>query len=83
MATYPIIPILPEGATGMFQMEHIPRKCKVCNDNYILAVLASDLERWYTTREPVQDVFHYATAEQREMLISGIHSACFDSIFAE
>lgn len=33
--------------------------------------------------DKVQNIFHYLTAAQREMLISGTHGPCWDDLFAD
>ena len=41
-----------------------------------------DLDRWLAG-EYAQTVFHYLSAEEREMLISGVHPECWKMIFLE
>lgn len=55
--------------------------CRECGDCITMEVNKSDLDRWISGNALVQDAFPYLTADQREILISGICGKCFDKMF--
>lgn len=56
------------------------RPCIRCNETSTITVDADAHRRW-TSGELIQDAFPDMTADNRELLISGIHPACWDSMF--
>ena len=56
--------------------------CRIC-DEYELWVLDSvDVQRWQNG-ELIQDVFPKMSIDDREILITGTHAACWDKLFPE
>lgn len=57
---------------------------KVCRECCKTVKMSVDPEgvRQYNEGEKVQDAFPYLTADEREILISGICGECFDKMFA-
>lgn len=56
------------------------KPCLVCGKEGYVDVYYEDVTR-YINGAKVQDAFPYLPAEQREMIISGTHPACFNEIF--
>jgi hypothetical protein len=57
------------------------RKCVVCNIAGEVEVTEAELEAYQSKPGHIQDVLPRLTDAEREMLISGTHSACFDYLF--
>lgn len=56
------------------------KTCRICN-KYELWVLDSvDVQRWQNG-ELIQDVFPKMSIDEREILITGTHGACWDKLF--
>lgn len=55
--------------------------CKLCGKVVVLQVNEEDLDEYFNTprneRRLVQDIFHYLTPEERELLISNTCDDCF------
>lgn len=66
----------------MTQMITIIRTCLSCNKDFELKVKETDLIR-VRNGEYIQDVMSYLSADERELLISGICGKCFDDMFAD
>jgi hypothetical protein len=60
----------------------IERVCRVCGKTSTLEVDADKYERW-RTGELAQKVFPEMSADEREVLISGTHPACWDRLFSK
>lgn len=58
------------------------RRCIKCNESGTVKVLRRDFERWQAG-EMIQVAFPEMPPGQREQLISGAHSECFDEMFKE
>jgi len=56
--------------------------CPVCGLRSEMTIPAGSLARW-RAGEYVQDVFPDMHADDRELLVSGTHPACWDSLFGE
>lgn len=54
--------------------------CRDCGKEFSLAIDPADYFDW-THGKLAQRAFPYLTADERELLISGICGACFDKIF--
>ena len=55
-------------------------RCRTCGDTHILMVNAQDKKRWMEG-ELIQDAMPYLSADEREVLISGVCGTCFDKMF--
>lgn len=55
--------------------------CPHCQERSSLIVHAEDLNRWELGTS-AQEVWPHWSAEQRELLITGMHAACWDEVFA-
>lgn len=58
------------------------RPCTVCGSTTALTLDRDKFERWQQG-ELIQNVWPEKTADEREMLITGIHPVCWDNIFGE
>lgn len=55
----------------------LEKTCLFCNQTHRITVNTKDYKAW-KEGALIQDVFHYLTANDREILISGICGTCFD-----
>lgn len=55
--------------------------CFVCRQQTVLRLLKDDLAKYQRGAHP-QDAFPYLDANGREMVFTGIHASCWDSMFA-
>lgn len=60
----------------------IQKICVKCDTEVLISVGYHDYEAWQNG-EFIQDAMPYLTADQREILISGICGDCFDLMFPE
>jgi hypothetical protein len=58
------------------------RPCLHCNETSTLAVDAGAYRRW-KSGTLIQEAFPDMTADDRELLISGIHPACWHLLFGD
>lgn len=56
--------------------------CHVCGTSSVLKIRRNELDRW-KRGDYIQDAFPTMTPADREMLISGTHPACWNSLFSE
>jgi hypothetical protein len=56
------------------------KTCGVCNNFDVLTLNRIAIERWQAG-ELIQDTFPDMSLGDRELLISGIHPACWDKLF--
>lgn len=61
-------------------MIYVSKDCPVCGMSTAFYLDAADVERW-KAGEMIQDVWPSMTADEREILISGTHAHCRDSLF--
>lgn len=54
--------------------------CKMCGETKEVHFDKKDFDRW-KKGEPIQDALYYLSADQRELLLSGICGTCFDKLF--
>lgn len=54
--------------------------CLVCNKTGELTIEAESFEKWQSGTF-IQDAFPELSADQREMLMTGIHGKCWDQMF--
>ncbi len=55
--------------------------CRLCNKEHLIICCKSDLDKWQNREGHIQDILHYLSADQRELLISGTCGECFDGLF--
>lgn len=68
-----------EPSKSMQRIRIVPR-CSECQHDYVIYVNRFDYVRWQAGAK-IQDVMSYLSADERELLISGICGKCFDEIF--
>jgi hypothetical protein len=56
--------------------------CPFCGQTHEVLVFEDDYDAWQGGAR-AQDVFFYLSANEREMLISGICPKCWDNMFGE
>ena len=61
----------------------IPCACPFCNKIRIVAVNSGDYRRWASGEALAQVAFPYLSVDDREALISGICSDCWDEMFSD
>lgn len=61
---------------------YVGRKCPFCGEYHEVLVSEADLAAWQGG-ELVQNAFPYLSADEREILISGICSDCWSKMFSE
>lgn len=57
------------------------RRCVMCGQTSLVAVDAERWHRWAVLGEHVQDVWPKASPDERELLITGTHPACWRELF--
>jgi len=60
----------------------IDKQCRECKVKYIIVIREEDYLNWQH-HMLIQDAFPYLTADQRELLMSGICGKCFNKLFKE
>lgn len=58
------------------------RPCTVCGNQSQVIVPTDDLESW-RSGTLIQNAFPYFTPAERELLMTGLHGECWDSLFGE
>lgn len=66
--------------TNTIDMVSITATCPICGHSNTIMVYSDDYDRWQNGGL-AQDCFPYLSAEDREMLISGICPECWDRMF--
>ena len=61
---------------------NIKRQCRQCRKTTTFSLDQDALARWQSG-ELIQKAFPKLSADERELLISGICGKCFDSLFSE
>lgn len=65
----------------------VRRQCKECEQIVTFPVFRTDWHSWVNVpqseRMPVQTAFPYLSADERELLVSGICGTCFDDMCNE
>jgi hypothetical protein len=56
-------------------------RCKMCAANHVIFVKMHDYIEWKNGAGFIQDLMPYLSEGDRELLISGTCSQCFDSMF--
>lgn len=60
----------------------IIKTCVMCGTTHEIRVKTADYRRWRQGAY-IQDAMPYLTANEREILMSGICSTCFDALYPE
>ena len=56
--------------------------CMECKETSTVEVTVPELKAW-EAGVPIQKVFPHMTPDERELLITGTHSECWDAMFGE
>lgn len=60
----------------------LPIECRMCGKRQVVIVEQEPYEKWRAERIPIQNVMPYLSAEERELLISGVCDSCFRRLCA-
>lgn len=61
---------------------YIETTCPICHETHTIMVYTDDFYAWKHGKN-AQDAFGYLSADNREMLISGICPDCWDDLFTD
>ena len=61
----------------------VQRKCVCCGGITMIYMERSKYDRWVNNGEFAQNLWPESSVGDREVLISGTHSDCFDDLFVE
>lgn len=61
----------------------VPVTCNMCNVTREVRVNKSDYEKWVRREGVIQELLHYLSAGERELLMSGTCNDCFNALFGE
>lgn len=61
----------------------VPVTCNMCNATREVRVNKSDYEKWIRREGVIQELLHYLSKGERELLISGTCNDCFNKLFWE
>lgn len=59
----------------------VPVTCRLCNKTTEVHCNKNDFDSWQKGDGFIQDLLHYVSAADRELLISGTCGECFDELF--
>lgn len=71
-----------ESSCGKTMTVTLTKQCISCGEFVCLDVNLADLQD-YQNGKLIQNAFPYLTADEREIMISGICGGCFDKVFSE
>lgn len=74
-----------QNATDKERNVDIQIRCVNCGKLNVVYVNNEDWEEYYNSEERryIQDIFPYLTPQERELLISGVCSQCWEDIFSD
>lgn len=58
-------------------------RCSQCQEVITLSITEQQYLDWKKSNQNIQDYFPNVSADERELLISGVCGKCFDKMFAE
>ena len=61
----------------------IVKTCRKCGEQTEIAVPEDGYNQWLGRRACIQDAMPKVSADDRELMISGICGSCFDKMFEE
>lgn len=59
------------------------KKCFHCSEETMYTIAYEEYVRLFVNKEYVEDVFPNLNKEERELMISGTHSKCWEEMFGE
>tara|TARA_B100001778_G_C18442661_1_gene563065 strand:+ start:63 stop:299 length:237 start_codon:yes stop_codon:yes gene_type:complete len=57
--------------------------CKLCGNIYKIFFNEEDFDDWQSGKGYIQELLHYLTAAERELLISGTCDTCWKAMYGE
>lgn len=57
--------------------------CEICNEEHWFDMTQLQYKRWTKQKDLIQNIFPEMSVDEREILVSGICSSCYDKMFAE
>jgi hypothetical protein len=57
-------------------------QCWQCGQTFTVMVNNEDMVDWLSGSGPIEQILHYLTAGERELLISNTCGQCFDNLFS-
>lgn len=69
--------------TSNVKTEYITKPCSHCGEQGSITALVQDLIDYFHNGKLIHKAFPYLDAGQREQIITGIHSECWDVMFPE
>ncbi len=61
----------------------IDKDCIRCGTNVKFNIMAEDYDLWQDNEALIQDALWYVSADNREMLLSGVCGDCWNKLFME
>ena len=61
----------------------VERTCISCKVTYQLNIKSEDISKLKSGGGYIQDILHYLTSDERELMISQICGKCFDLLFQD
>lgn len=55
--------------------------CENCGHNQTIFYNRQDMVDWLSGSGNIQDILHYLSSDERELLLSGMCGKCFEEIF--
>ena len=62
-------------------MEKIYTKCPICGDEHCFEVTEEQFKKYQSGEDYIQNIFPELSADEREMLITGICPSCWNKMF--
>jgi len=55
--------------------------CKYCHSQHVIFYDRQDMVDWMSGSGAIQDILHYLSVDDRELVLSNTCGSCFDSMF--
>lgn len=59
----------------------VSAQCRMCGNVSDIKCNEDDFNKWKNREGYIQDLLHYLSKQERELLISGTCGSCFDELF--
>lgn len=57
--------------------------CRICKNEFVLTVDLKDYDEYVKGKGYIQEIFHYLSPDERELIQSRTCGGCFDKMFEE
>lgn len=57
--------------------------CLHCSKTNSISLDKKDYETWKATQRHIQNIFYYLSIDERELILTGIHSQCWIDMFPD